>query len=60
MTFGHSEAKPEEMLYVSVPKLNKHEVLVPAHWPFAFTSTFLEGMPATFWFRTFGRCSLTG
>ena len=30
ITFGRTEASPGETLYVSVPKLNKNEVLVPA------------------------------
>ena len=29
ITFGRNEAKPSETLYVSVPKLNKDEVIVP-------------------------------
>ena len=29
ITFDRSEASPSETLYVSVPKLNKNEVLVP-------------------------------
>ena len=29
ITFGRSEANPRETLYVSVPKLNENEVLVP-------------------------------
>ena len=29
ITFDRSEAKPGETLYVSVPKLNEHEVIVP-------------------------------
>ena len=28
-TFDRSEASPDETLYVSVPKLNENEVLVP-------------------------------
>ena len=29
ITFDRNEAKPGETLYVSVPKLNEHEVIVP-------------------------------
>ena len=29
ITFGRSTANPDEILYVSVPKLNEHEVIVP-------------------------------
>lgn len=29
ITFERSEAKPSDMVYVSVPKLNKNEVIVP-------------------------------
>ena len=29
ITFARNEAKPGEALYVSVPKLNQHEVIVP-------------------------------
>ena len=29
ITFDRTEAKPEETLYVSVPKLNENEVIVP-------------------------------
>ena len=29
ITFDRTEAKPEETLYVSVPKLNENEVVVP-------------------------------
>ena len=30
ITFDRNEAKPGETLYVSVPKLNEHEVIVPS------------------------------
>ena len=36
ITFDHSEASPSATLYVSVPKLNENEVLVPGLLPLLF------------------------
>jgi len=36
ITFSHTEAKPGDMLYVSVPKLNVNEVLVPGSLALVF------------------------
>ena len=40
ITFDRNEAKPGETLYVSVPKLNEHEVIVPSSRFLVLTSTF--------------------
>ena len=53
ITFNPSEANPGERLEVRVPKLNKNEVLVPARWLFASTSTFLAAMPTTISSKTY-------
>ena len=39
ITIGRSEVSPGETFYVSVPKLNENEVLVPARLHWCLTST---------------------
>jgi len=58
ITFDKCDANPGETLFVSVPKLNDNEVLVPAHWQCPLTSTWKAGTPTTSSFKTLrGRLS---
>jgi len=52
ITFDDTEAYPVETLYVSVPKLNKNEVIVPGSLALAFnlkvTATQIISLSRTF------------
>ena len=48
ITFDRSEANPGETLYVSVPKLNENEVLVPGSLGLIFNIELAGGNPNNF------------
>ncbi|KAL9966909.1 hypothetical protein ACROYT_G025049 [Oculina patagonica] len=52
ITFDRTEANPEETLYVSVPKLNENEVIVPGSLALRFNIDLSGGQPTTFWLTT--------
>ena len=59
ITFNPTEAKPGNNLYVSVPKLNEEEVIVPGSMPYYSTSILQAGMRITISFKMSPEPSLT-
>ena len=53
ITFDHNTANPGETLYVSVPKLDKHEVIVPGSLSLLFDIDLSKATQTTFWSRMF-------
>ncbi|KAL9988587.1 hypothetical protein ACROYT_G003046 [Oculina patagonica] len=55
ITFDRTEANPEETLYVSVPKLNENEVIVPGSLALRFNIDLTKGQPNNFLFDNVSR-----
>ena len=59
ITFNPTEANPGNNLYVSVPKLNEEEVIVPGSLAYYSTSILQAGMRTTIWYKMSPEPSLT-
>ena len=55
ITFDHIEANPSEMLYFSVPKLNKNEVIVPGSLALRFDINLSGGHANDFFVQNITR-----